>query len=279
MSKHAKPSIDIVDVDENNVDDALEVCTFPSVRNEASYRIGCEIRGRWLLNVCKTVGPCAKIAYVGGKPVGMIEYTPLHVIPYFKTKRKDALYIHCIYVPKRYRHRGIGYALLGSLINEMSGPNKLFRHGHCRLLVASASKIHGYAQVGLFKRLGFRRIRGNVDVGLVLPLSSAVKVVKLDIPLSKPRTLKEHGVKIFFKPTCQYCTHTNESIKAEIRKVNKEIPIEECSLWEYPEEAVRRRITYVATYINGEPVLPMPPRKFRETLRRLASLKEMNFGV
>jgi len=153
----------------------------------------------------------------------------------------------------------------------MSRSNKLFCDSPCRLLVASASKIHGYTQVGLFKRKGFRRVKGNADVGLVLPLSSAVKDVKLDILPSKPRTLKEHGVKIFFKPTCQYCIRTNESIKAEVRKVNKGIPIEECSLWEYPEEAIRRRITYVATYINGKPVLPMAPRKSHAALRRMAS--------
>jgi GNAT superfamily N-acetyltransferase len=156
-------SVNIVDLDEKNVDDALSVCTFPSVKNQASYRKGCEIRKKWLLNFYRTVGPCAKIAYIANKPVGAIEYTPLHSIPYLRTKRKDALYIHCIYVPKRYRHRGIGSALLDSLINEMLNPNKLFRQVPCRMLVTSASKIHGYTQVGLFKRKGFRRINGNAE--------------------------------------------------------------------------------------------------------------------
>lgn len=265
-------SINVVDLDEKNVDDALGVCAFPSVRNESSYRKGWEIRKKWLMSLYRTVGPCAKIAYIANKPVGAIEYTPLHSIPYFRTKRRDALYIHCMYVPKRYRHLGVGSALLDSLINEMSKPNKLFRRVPCRMLVTSASKIYGYTQVGLFKHKGFRRIKGNADVGLVLSLSDTVKDVKLDIPSSKPRKVKEHGVKIFFKPTCQYCLHTNERmIEAEIRKVNKEIPIEECNLWDCPEEAIRRRITYVATYINGKPVLPMAPRKFLETLRRMAS--------
>lgn len=240
--------IKIVDLDEKNVDDALDVCTFPSVRNEESYRKGCEIRRKWLMDLYRTIGPCAKIAYIADKPVGVIEYTPLRVIPYFRTSREDALYIHCIYVPKRHRHRGIGSTLLDSLISEMSKPNKLFRQVPCRMLVTSASKVHGYTQMGLFKHKGFRRIKGNADVGLVLPLSDKVKDVELDIPPLRPRTVKEYGVKIFFKPTCQYCIHTNEKmIKAEIRKVNKEIPIEECNLWECAEEAIRRRITYVAT--------------------------------
>ena len=113
-------STTVVDLDEKNVDDALDVCTSPSVRNEADYLRGCEIRKKWLSDVCRTVGPCAKVAYVANKPVGAIEYTPLHSIPYLRTKRKDALYIHCIYVQKRYRHRGIGSALLDSLTNELT---------------------------------------------------------------------------------------------------------------------------------------------------------------
>jgi GNAT superfamily N-acetyltransferase len=262
----------IVDVNEKNVDDALSVCTFPSVKNEPCYRKGCKIRKNWLLDLYQKVGPCAKIAYIANKPVGAIEYTPLHLIPYFRTNRKDALYIHCIYVPKRYRHKSIGSALLDSLINEMSKPNELFGQAPCRMLVTSARKIHGYTQVGLFKRKGFKRIRGNADVGFVLPLSDTAENVKLDIPSSKPRTVKERGVKIFLKPTCQYCTHTNERIiEAEIRKANKQIPIEEANLWTRPEEAIRRRITCVATYINGKPVLPMAPAKFLKTLRTLAS--------
>lgn len=268
--------IRVASLSEKNVDDALNVCTFPSVRDEESYRKGCEIRKKWLMNLYRTVGPCAKIAYIAKKPVGIIEYTPLHKIPYFRTKSKDSLYIHCMYVPKRYRHCGIGSALLDSVTDEMSKPNPLFPHVPCRMLVASANKIHGYTQVGLFKHKGFRNVEGNEDVGLVLALSDTAEDVKLDIPPSKPITVKERGVKIFYKPSCQYCIHTNERIiKAEIRKSNKEIPIEEYDLCEHPEEAIRRRITYVATYINGKPVLPMAPRKFLNALRRMASEHEV----
>jgi GNAT superfamily N-acetyltransferase len=264
-------SIRVVEVNNENVDDVLRVCTFPSVKNEPCYRKGCEIRRKWLTDLLRTTGPCAKIAYLADKPVGAIEYTPLHLIPYFKTKRKDVLYIHCIYVPRRRRHRGIGSALLDSLINEMSKPNKLFHEARCRMLATSARKVYGYTQLGLFKQKGFMRTKGNTDAALVLPLSDTAKL-EMDVPSSKPKTVTERGVIIFFKPTCQYCTCTNERIiKAEIRKVNKQIPIEEVNLWTHPEEAIKRRITCVATYINGKPVLPMAPAKFLKTLRTLAS--------
>jgi GNAT superfamily N-acetyltransferase len=260
----------IVDVDPSNVDDALRVCTFPSVKDDESLREGCEIRRRWLMDLYRTIGPCAKLAYVKDNPVGVIQFTPLHVVPYLRTKRKDALYIHCIFVPKRYRNRGIGSALLDSLTDEMSRPNRFFLQVPCRMLVASANEVHGYTQVGLFRHKGFRRTKGSVDVGLVLPLRGSLKGTGLDIPSSRPRTVKEHGVKIFYKPTCQYCTRTNREIEAEIRKINKGIPIEECNLWTCAQEAIRRRITYVATYVNGKPLLPMPPRKFLRNLKQAA---------
>ena len=261
----------IVDLDEDNVDDALNVCTPPEVRNEKNIKIGCKIRKNWLMDLYRSTGPCAKIAYLKNDPVGIIQFTPLHIIPYFKTSRKDALYIHCIYVQEKHRKRGIGSALLEAIINEMSRPNRMFDQTPCKIIVISARRVHGYAKVGLLKYKGFRRIKGNPDVGLVLPLTTSADMM-LDVPPSRPKVLRERGVKIFFKPTCQYCKRTNERvIKAEIRKVNQEIPIEECNMWTCSQEAIRRKITYVTTYINGKPILPMSPQKFLETLRSMAS--------
>jgi len=264
-------SLRIVDLDENNVNDALNVCTPSNMRNDRNIKIGYAIRKEWLMSLYRRIGSCAKVAYLEKDPVGMIQFTPLHVIPYFKINRKDALYIHCIYVQEKHRRRGIGSALLDGLINDMSKPNKLFPQTPCNIIVTSARKLYGFTQVGLFKHKGFKRIKGNPDVGLVLPLFTSADM-NVGIPLSRPKVLKERGVKIFFKPTCQYCKYTNEHvIKAEIRKANKIIPIEEFNLWTYSEEAIRRRITCVATYTNGKPLLPMSPRKFKEALRHLSS--------
>jgi GNAT superfamily N-acetyltransferase len=261
----------IVDLDERNVDDALNVCTPSSIRNDKGIRMGCEIRKKWLLKLYHSVGPCVKIAYLKNHPVGLIQFTPLHVIPYFRTDRRDVLYIHCMYVREEHRKKGIGSALLGALIDDVSRPNALFDDEPCGLIAASARRVYGYSQVELFKHKGFIRTKENPDIGLALSVSSTAGT-ELGIPPSRPAVLKEQGVKIFFKPTCQYCKRTDERvIKAEIRKVNQDIPIEECSLWTCSEEAVRRRITCVTTYINGRPVLPSTPKKFLETLRRMAS--------
>lgn len=262
--------IEIADLSEENADDALLVCTFPKLRDDENVKIGWEIRKHWLLELCRKIGSCAKIAYIKGKPAGMIQYSPLHAIPYFKTKRRDVLYIHCIYVKRKLRNRGVGSALLKALLSDMEKPNKLFEWRPCRMLCTSARERYGYTQVSYFKTKGFVETEGNIDAGLIYPLSKTSAEESLDIPRLDPIKIKEHGVKIFFNPSCQYCKYTNEGIKTKIREVNPTIKIEEYNLWIHYKEALRRRVTCVATYINGKPVLPLPPQQFWEAIKRLS---------
>jgi ribosomal protein S18 acetylase RimI-like enzyme len=98
------------------------------MRDIPSYRRGLNVRRKWLLQLYRTVGPCCKIAYLERVPVGMIQYTPLHHVPYFPTQRKDVLYIHCIYVKRDFRDKRIGSKILYALINEMKKLNPLLKH-------------------------------------------------------------------------------------------------------------------------------------------------------
>lgn len=222
------------------------------------------------MDLCRRIGPCGKIAYVEDKPAGMIQYTPLHAVPYFQTKRRDVLYIHCIYVKRNLRNRGIGSALLKALVRDMEKPNRLFGKLRCRMLSTSARKRYGFTQINFFRTQGFTETKGNVDACLLYPLAKTHLGERIDIPSSKPLHLREKGVKIFFSPSCQYCKYTNESIKAKIREVNPIIEIEERNLWTHYKEALHRGITCVATYINGKPVLPLPPKQFWATIKRLS---------
>ena len=263
-------SIRLVDLNEENVEDALNACTDPSTLRDRSFLAGLEIRRKWLLDIYDKMGSCAKIAYVAGKPVGIIQYTPMHAVPYYNTRRRDVLYIHCMYVQEEFRNRGIGSALLKAVKSDMSKSNRMFKEQTCRMLATSARKHYGYVQFGLFRAEGFRRTKNSIDVALVCPLLSGGLETKLDIQTTKPLTIQERGVKIFFKPTCQYCKTTNRMIKGEIRKSNTKLEIEECNLWTCHREALRRGITSVATYINGHPIVPMEPERFRKTVRRLS---------
>jgi GNAT superfamily N-acetyltransferase len=263
-------TIRVANINEENVEDALNVCTNPARLSDTSLLEGLEIRRKWLLGIYREMGSCAKIAYVADKPVGIIQYTPLHAIPYYNTRRRDVLYIHCMDVQEEFRNRGIGSALLEAVKSEMLTPNSMFKEQTCSMLATSARKHYGYIQFGLFKAKGFRKTRNNIDLALICPLSKSETDTKLDVPATKPLTIQERGVKIFFKPTCQYCKITNEMIKSEIRRINDRLKIEECNLWTCYLEALRRGITSVTTYINGHPVLPMEPEKFARVVRRLS---------
>ncbi len=268
-------SIKVVDLSEKNIDDVLLVCppTSAKLRKNAYVKKGLEIRKGWLTGVYREIGPCAKIVYLDDNPVGMIQYCPLHKIPYFKTKRRDVLYIHCIYVKRNVRNRGIGSMLLQSLISEMEEPNKLFEGRQCKMLSTTARERYGFTQVGYFRTKGFTETAGNIDARLIYPLLGTDSKESLDIPSLKPIDTHEKGVKIFFDPSCHMCKYMNENIKANVREVNPAIEIQECNLWTHSEEAMHRGITSVATYIHGKPILPMDPPRFWKTIRQYAQLR------
>lgn len=268
--------ISIVDLSDENVDEVLLVCppTSAEMKSDVNVKKGMRIRKNWLLGLYREVGSCAKVAYLDDEPVGMIQYTPLHEIPYFKTKRRDVLYIHCIYVKRNVRNRGIGSMLLKSLIGDMKKPSELFEQRQCRLLSTTARERYGFTQVSFFKSKGFTETEGNKDARLVYSLSKTNLKERLDIPRSEPVTIQEQDVRIFFNPSCHMCKYMNENIKANIREVNQTIEIKECNLWTHSEEAIRRGITSVATYINGKPILPLDPPEFWDTVRQYALMKK-----
>jgi len=232
-----------------------------------SYKQGLNVRREWLVQLYKTVGPCCKIAYMEDVPVGMIQYTPLHRIPYFPTKRKDVLYIHCIYVKRDFRDKGIGSKLLHTIIDEMRKPNSLFEAQPCRILVTTARERHGFTQPGYLLLKGFCRTADNVDVGLAYWLFETRPKEKLDISVSDPIHVAEEGVRIFYSPTCQYCIYWNQNIRKLVGEVKRDTRVEEVNIWNEPEEPIRRRVTSPVTYVNGRPVPIMDPDRFRETIK------------
>lgn len=135
----------------NNVDDALIVCTPEKMMPNPFYRQGLTVRKEWLLNLLCIVGSCCKIAYVNGKPVGMIQFSPLHHIPYLTTQRRYALYIYCIFVKREFRNQGIGSKLLEALINEMRKPNPLFENKLCKVFVTNARERQAFKQPSYFR--------------------------------------------------------------------------------------------------------------------------------
>ena len=260
--------VEVRSIAENNVDDALIVCTPEKMMLNPFYRQGLKVRREWLLGLIRTVGHCCKIAYVNGKPVGMMQFNSLHRIPYFAIHRRDALYIHCIFVKHEFRNQGIGSKLLETLIDEMKKPNPLFENRPCRVFVTTARERYAFKQPSYFRLKGFSEIRGNLDAGLVNWLFEEEPAESLGVSSYGPIQMTEQGVTTFYDPCCQYCVYFNESIRKLVTELKPGISVREFSLWDEPQEALKRGVTSRVTYINGTPILFGEPEQFREAIRK-----------
>jgi GNAT superfamily N-acetyltransferase len=260
--------VEVRDITEDNVNDALDVCTPEKMLSNPSYRQGLKVRKEWLLSLIRTVGCCCKIAYTNKKPVGIIQFNPLHRIPYFVTKRRDILYIHCIFVKRESRSQGIGSKLLEALINDMKKPNPLFENQPCRVLVTTARERYAFKQPSYFRLKSFSEVKGNPDAGLVNWLFEKEPAESLGISSYGPIQMTEQGVTIFYDPCCQYCIYFNENIGKLVNELRSGISVREFNLWDEPQEALKRGVTSRVTYINGTPILFWDPEQFREAIRK-----------
>lgn len=258
--------VDFRNLSEDNVDDAIVACSSTEMMADPSFRRGMSIRKEWLLQRYRTVGSCCKIAYVKDVPVGMIQFNPLHRIPYLVTNRTDALYVHCIFVKKVFRERGIGSKLLQGLIDDVSTPNPYFEGRICRALVTTARQRQAFRQPSYFKLKGFSQTKGNVDAGLVYWLSHKDSE-SIEVRSIGPVQVAERGVNIFFEPCCQWCSFINDSVRKRVNEIRPNTPIEEFDIWKNSEEALRRGVTSRTTYVNGIPVQFTDADQFREDLR------------
>jgi len=251
-----------------NVDEALLACTPETLLDDPFFRRGMDVRRQWLLRLFETVGSCCKIAYVGNVPVGMIQFSPMHNVPYFVTQRRDALNIHCIFVKKEFREKGIGYRLLQSLIDEMKKPNPYFDGKPCRVFVTTAQERQAFRQPSYFRLKGFSQVEGNIDAGLVYWLNAEKHAESLGVRDTGPIEVTEKGVKIFYDPCCQWCIYINEGIKKLVNETKPGTSIQEFDIWKDHGEALKRGVTSRTTYIHGKPIHFKDSEQFREDVKR-----------
>jgi len=260
--------VDFRNLSEDNLDDALTACTPEEMMSDSFFIEGLKVRREWLLHRYRTVGPCCKIAYVKNVPVGMIQFNPLHRIPYFVTERRDALYIHCIFVKKVSREQGIGVKLLQNLIDDVKKPSPCFEGEPCRVLVTTARQREAFRQPSYFRLRGFSETAGNIDAGLVYWLAEEKPRESVKVLSSGPLRVAESGVSIFYDPCCQWCVFMTETTKKFVSEVKPGTAVREFDIWKDSKEALRRGVTSRTTYINGMPIQFWEKEQFRADVRR-----------
>lgn len=112
-------NVKIRDIAEANIDDLVGLCApkWKDQRHAATLKEGGSKKGEWIRKALDKFGVCAKVAYLEEKPVGFVEFYPMHTFPLLPKRDKRTVMITCVFVPdKTLQKSGIGSKLAQALI-------------------------------------------------------------------------------------------------------------------------------------------------------------------
>ena len=233
----------IVDVTTENIDDLINLCIPGDKKDDPAYIKGIKTKRGWAAAAINRYGSFAKVSYGGSALTGMVQYTP--------DIDERIINIHCIFVPdNHYQKRGIGTALVKSLIEDMKTPKPYFDNKKPRAVVTYAFNVPGlYPQHKFYQKMGFNQ--ANDPHLFYYPLQHGY------IPQKKeyiPQKEDKGKVLIFYDPSCPHCIRFLEKTITSIREVTN-IPIESVNTYENREE-VTKRGTVPYCVVNKIPVTP-----------------------
>jgi len=87
-----------------------------------------ETKRKWFTEVARHFGNCGFIAYLGGKPVGFVQYGPVECFPSISkyddlipsSPSRDTIFLACLYIPnKELRRKGIGTQMFQKVSSDL----------------------------------------------------------------------------------------------------------------------------------------------------------------
>ena len=246
--------LNVVDISETNLEDFFKVCenafTICS-RNKSDlflYKKGVEVRKKWLINMLEQHGPCAKIAYIEGKPMAQIQFSPEETIPFIKDPRRDVITILCLYNPyPAAQRKGIATALVNDLVEECKTGLRCIGGRPSRFIVTLPFPIlRGQSYLNLYKKMGFKQ--GHKEMYLEINGD----YVKRENPEYHPVSEDKDSAIFFYNPACGWGKYYALKFKEIIQDMDSNQPIEICNIWERPEEHIRRSLQRVT---SGRPII------------------------
>jgi len=220
------------DVTISDIDNLIELCIPTEKREEKTFKSGKDVKRRWALKMLEKYGSFAKVAYVGSKLVGFLQYIP--------RPKKRIVEITCIFVPEEeYQRRGIGRSLVRAFIEDMKKPKIWFNNNPPDAVVVWAFQVPGrYPQHEFFSKMGFRRVKEDNPFLLYYPIREGYEYKETGGYI--PQDEDKGKILIFYDPSCPFCIYFNEIIKREVREVAPDVPIIEFNMFEDFEEVEKR---------------------------------------
>ena len=227
------------DVSEENLDDLFEICSGYrafALRDDPVLGEGVEIKRRMLIDMLDRHGPCAKIAYMDGKPVAQILFIPEETMPYIHEPRKDAVHLQCIYSPfPDTQRRGAAAALMRDLIDECETGLSSLGGRPCSFLVTRPFAHEGDLSLSEFYgKYGFRQ--GSQEMFLEIKRGYAPREACGYQPL--PEDLEK--TVILYNPLCEWGFYAAHKIREFVNGLDPGLPVEVFNIWDRPGEYLKR---------------------------------------
>jgi hypothetical protein len=257
----------IENLNQSNIEDLIYVCSSKMLRNPIHQK-GISLKKRWLMEMLKKHGPCAKIAYYNEKPVAQILYYPEHLdVKAFR--RQNVLVINCIYNPNPEAQKlGISTKLLQSVIEDLKQRKTSLGNKPCKFVMAKAFDTGEFLPLPEFyKKMGFINAPENEEGLLYLPVEGGYEPAA---PVGEYEPLLEDKGRavIFYSPICQFSYQFAKKAEETIREVAAGMKIEIINEWENPQEAIKRRNSWLI--VNAKQILTflVAKERFREEIKR-----------
>ena len=225
--------VEIKNADRETIDDLIAICIPPDKRGDELFIKGMEVKKRWADQVMKRYGGFAKVAYLNGRPAGVIQYLP--------RSDEKVVEILCIFVPRNEDvKKGVGRRLLFSLIDEMKEAKPYFDYERPLALITWAFQVPGrYPQHEFYKKMGFKQVSEDDPLLLYYPL---VPDYRYEPEKKEYIPQKEDMGKalIFYDPSCPFCLYFSQRIKDSITEVAPDIHVEMINQFENHDEVKKR---------------------------------------
>jgi N-acetylglutamate synthase-like GNAT family acetyltransferase len=238
--------LDVKDVTSENIDDLINLCIPSERKSDSSFVEGAKLKRKWAVKALKMYGCVAKVAYLGSKPVGLIQY---QLVP-----EDGVVEVSCVFVPERENlRRGVGKALFEAILEEVRKPQPLLRGEVPDALVTWAFQVpERYPQNEFFQRMGFKKVEGDDPFLLYYPLKEGY-VYEPREKKYVPQKEDRGKALVFYDPSCPFSMYFAEAIKKSIGEVAPEIPVRMINRFEEVEE-VKRRGKVPACAVNGKAI-------------------------
>jgi hypothetical protein len=257
----------IENLSQSNIEDLIYVCSSKTLDNP-THQKGISLKKQWLMEMLQKHGSCAKVAYYNEKPVAQILYYPEDVdVKAFR--RQNVLVVNCTYNPNSEAQKlGIGTRLLQSVIDDVKQRKTCLGNKPCKFILAKAFNTGEFLPLPEFyKKRGFIRTPENEESLLYLPVEGGYEPAA---PVGEYEPLSEDRGRavIFYSPVCQFSYQFAKKAEETIREVAADIKIEMINEWEKPQEAIKRKNSWLTVNAKQIRTFLMEKEKFKEEIKR-----------